>query len=88
MELVQEGIVYSKMFPNEEKYVLAQEIRRSLISIPSNIAEGESRRSEKEKIRFLDYALGSAFEAETQWHIAGRLNYITHLDYENYLNKM
>lgn len=62
-------------FPNTEKYSLSQQITRAAVSIPSNIAEGSSRRSEKEYARFLEISLGSCFELETQYLIAQNVNF-------------
>jgi len=53
-------------FPKEEKYGLISQIRRSAVSIPSNIAEGAGRNSNKEFVHFLSIANGSAFELQTQ----------------------
>lgn len=53
-------------FPDDEKFGLTSQVRRSMISISSNIAEGSSRNSSKDFVRFLRIALGSAFELETQ----------------------
>ncbi|MDB2414520.1 four helix bundle protein [Rickettsiales bacterium] len=63
-------------FPKEEVYCLTNQIRRCAISIPSNIAEGSSRRSTKEFIRFVNISYGSLCELETQITIADRLKYI------------
>jgi four helix bundle protein len=62
-------------FPTTEKYSLNQQITRAAVSIPSNIAEGSSRSSEKEYARFLEISLGSSFELETQYLIAQKLNF-------------
>ena len=62
-------------FPNSEKYSLAQQVSKSALSIPSNIAEGSSRSSRKDYIRFLEISLGSSFELETQLLIAKAVNF-------------
>jgi len=60
-------LVYKKVqLPDNEKFGLTSQIRRATVSIPSNVAEGCSRKSDKEFVRFLEIALGSAFELETQ----------------------
>jgi len=64
-----------KNFPNEEKYGLSSQITRSAVSIPSNIAEGSSRTSKKDYSRFIEIALGSTFELETQLLIAQAVSY-------------
>jgi four helix bundle protein len=61
-------------WPNFEKYTLGNQIVRAAISIPSNIAEGNSRISEKDKKRFMEIALGSAYELETQILISQNIN--------------
>jgi four helix bundle protein len=63
-------------FPKEEVYGLTNQIRRSAISIPSNIAEGAGRKSNKEFLQFLYYAMGSLAELETQIVIAYNLSYL------------
>jgi four helix bundle protein len=63
-------------FPKNERFVLVSQITRSAVSIPSNIAEGASRNSEKDFGRFLEISLGSAYELETQLRIAEGRNYI------------
>lgn len=62
-------------FPKEEKYGMTSQITRAAVSIPSNIAEGSSRASEKEYSRFMEISLGSSFELETQLLIAQSVNY-------------
>jgi len=63
-------------FPSDEKFGLTSQIKRAAVSIPSNIAEGAARQSNKEFIRFLYMSLGSAAEVETQLEIARRLGFI------------
>lgn len=65
-----------KTFPPKEEYGLSSQMRRSSVSIPSNIAEGYGRNSTLDYCRFLQIALGSAYELETQVELAHRLNYI------------
>ena len=60
--------------PKEEKYGLSSQITRAAVSIPSNIAEGSSRSSEKDYNRFIEMSLGSTFELETQLLISAAVN--------------
>lgn len=64
-------------FPNFEKYALCDQIRRAIVSVPSNIAEGSGRKSLKEQIHFLEIAYGSLMESYNQLLIAVDLTYIT-----------
>ncbi len=66
----------TKPFPDEEKYGLVSQMRRSAVSIPSNIAEGAARQNKKEFRRFLFISLASLAELETQLIIAENLNYM------------
>lgn len=66
----------TEKYPRKEVYGLTSQIRRSVVSISSNIAEGSGRRSKKEFRHFLDIAFGSCFELETQLIISFKLNYI------------
>ena len=70
--------IYSvtKSFPKEEQYGMTNQIRRAAVSIPSNIAEGHRRASDKEFIQFLKIARGSLAEVETQIIVAGDLQYV------------
>lgn len=77
IELVKDIYRLTQAFPREELYGLTSQIRRSAISIPSNIAEGAARNSKKEFIQFLYVALGSSSELETQLIIAKELGYGT-----------
>jgi four helix bundle protein len=74
MELVEEVYNITKGFPQDERYGLTNQIRKAAVSIPSNIAEGQSRGS-RDFIRFLSIAHGSLSEVETQMEIALRLGY-------------
>lgn len=71
----------TQLFPKEEIYGLTSQIRRSAVSIPSNIAEGCGRRTNKDFSNFLGISLGSAFEFETQLIICKNLNFITNEDF-------
>lgn len=66
--------MFTKSFPEEEKYGLVSQMRRSAVSVPSNIAEGWGRMSKKNYIQFLRTARGSLFELETQIIISAELN--------------
>ena len=72
----------TKTFPKDEIYGITNQIRRSAVSIPSNIAEGSARKGEKEFIQFLYISLGSMAELETQLIIANNLKYVNLNDYE------
>lgn len=63
-------------FPNFEKYALCDQLRRAIVSVPSNIAEGSGRTSLKEQIHFIEIAYGSLMESYNQLIIAVDLNYI------------
>ncbi|SRR5258708_7027024 len=62
-------------YPKEEKFGISSQITKSAVSIPSNIAEGSSRTSEKDYSRFIEISLGSTFELETQLLIAKAVNF-------------
>ena len=72
----------TEKFPAHELYGLTSQIRRSAVSMPSNIAEGFRRKSSKEKLQFLRVAYGSGAELETQLEIAHDLGYINDSIYE------
>ena len=81
LELSKKIFPIIQSFPNHERYNLASQIMRSAISIPSNIAEGSSRNTNKDFSRFLDIAIGSSYELETQLLLAKEFNY---LDEQNF----
>lgn len=70
MEVTKAIYKVTARFPTEERYGLTSQINRSAVSVPSNIAEGAGRNSDKELNQFLGIALGSAFELETQLILA------------------
>lgn len=77
IELVKNIYTLTRTLPKEEKYNLISQMTRSAVSIPSNIAEGCSRSSDKGFKRFLEISLGSAFELETQLIIILETEYST-----------
>ena|SRR5690606_3449150 len=77
MDLVEAVYALTAKFPKEERYGLASQMQRAAVSIPSNIAEGTARKSNKELLQFISIAMGSAAELETQYLIAIRLCYNT-----------
>ena len=83
IDMVVEIYLATSTFPKDELYGLTSQIRRASVSIPSNIAEGYGRFSDKELIRFLFISLGSASEVETQLIICNRLNYLLEKDFNN-----
>ncbi|MEN2400469.1 four helix bundle protein [Flavobacterium sp. MC2016-06] len=70
-------------FPKEETFGLTSQIRRSSLSIPSNIAEGSERDSNKDFVRFLYISLGSLFEMQTQLEIAKDIAYLNENEFNN-----
>jgi four helix bundle protein len=84
--LVKEVYLLTKLFPKEELYALTNQIRRSAVSVPSNIAEGIGRQSNKETIQFLYIAKGSLQEVETQLYLS--LDYISEENLNSILEKV
>jgi four helix bundle protein len=76
IDLTKEVYRLTNLFPTHEKYGLSSQINRSAVSIPSNIAEGAGRNSNKEFIQFIGVATGSLYELETQLIIAHQIGYI------------
>jgi four helix bundle protein len=77
----------TNQFPKEESFGLTSQMRRAAVSIPSNIAEGHGRNSDKELIRFLFISLGSAAELETQILLSNKLDFLKG-DSFNQLNEL
>jgi four helix bundle protein len=76
LDLVEAVYTATRGFPSDERFGLTMQVRRAVVSIPSNIAEGEGRRSRNEFGHFLSIAYGSLREVETQLLIAERLGYL------------
>jgi four helix bundle protein len=83
MNLVTKTYNSTRKFPKEEIFGLTSQIRRCSISIPSNIAEGHGRESNKEYLRFLNISIGSLFELQTQLEIAKNIEYLTDDEFNN-----
>lgn len=83
-------LIYSvtNSFPTEEKYGLVSQLRRAVVSVSSNIAEGSCKASLKDQARFSEIAFGSLMEALSQLIISRRLDYISECDYLNIRQKM
>lgn len=77
MSLVTEVYKVTQSFPSSELYALTSQIKRSAVSIPSNITEGYGRNSTADYKRFLQIAVGLLFELQTQIEIAFNLNYVS-----------
>ena len=75
----------TKQYPEDEKFGLTSQIRRCAVSIPSNVAEGAARNTQKDFTRFLHISLGSAAELQTQLLISLNLNYLDKNKYEQLL---
>jgi four helix bundle protein len=77
MDLVTDVYQATRSFPRDEPYGLTNQLRRAAVSVPSNIAEGQARFSQKEFHHFLSHARGSLVEIETQLMIAQNLGYLS-----------
>lgn len=86
MDLTVEVYKLVKFLPREETYALSDQMRRAVISVPSNIAEGQGGNSTKEFVNFLSIARGSLTELKTQLQICLRLKYFSESDSEHALN--
>lgn len=81
-DLVKQVYELLKKFPKEEQYALCDQLRRAVISIPSNIAEGTGRQSEKDQAHFYTIAYGSLMEIYSQLDIALDLEYINESEFD------
>lgn len=82
IDLALEVYRITEKLPAEERFGLISQINRCAISIPSNIAEGAGRNSNKDFNHFLGISLGSSFELDTQMIISNRLGYVNNADFE------
>ncbi|MBP7166169.1 MAG: four helix bundle protein [Bacteroidia bacterium] len=78
----------TKPFPKEERFALTNQIRKSSVSIPSNISEGCGRRTIPDQAHFMDIAIGSSFELETQILLAKKLGYLSDEEADKTLNEI
>jgi len=83
-ELVRDIYTLLKKFPREEQFVLCDQLRRAVISIPSNIAEGSGRMSDKDQAHFYSIAYGSLMEVLAQLDVARDLGYVSCEEFINF----
>ena len=83
-KLIKEVYRLLKKFPREEQYAMCDQLRRAVISITSNIAEGSGRNSFKEKVHFLEFSYGSLMEVLSQMDVACDIEYITVEEFNNF----
>lgn len=88
IELAVKAYDLAKQIPREEIYGLTSQIKRAVVSVPSNIAEGCSRATSKDLVKFLRTSLGSAFELETDLIIAERLRFIRSEDVRDFISAL
>ena len=82
-KLVKQVYALLKKFPKEETYALCDQLRRAVISVPSNIAEGSGRTSAKDQAHFFEMAFGSLMEVDCQMDIAQDLGYVSSEELED-----
>ncbi len=85
--LVLECYRITKTFPRNETFGLVSQLRRAVVSIAANIAEGQARQHPKEFVYYISMAYGSLAELETQLEIASRLNYVKDEEFNELMNK-
>jgi four helix bundle protein len=78
----------TRLFPKEELYGLTYQLKKSAVSIPSNIAEGSGRNTKKDFNNFLGISHGSSCELDTQLIIASRINFISPVDLDSLENEI
>lgn len=88
IDLVSKIYTITEKFPPKENFSLTSQIRRSAVSIPSNIAEGQGRNAPKDFLRFLNIAVGSLAELDTQIEIALRQNMLTKPEAKSIFDQM
>ena len=88
MSIVTEIYQITNSFPSCERFGLVSQMQRSAVSIPSNIAEGSAKTSNKDFARFLEMSIGSSFELETELIVSYNLKYIDTIVYENLLSEI
>lgn len=86
--LVKDVYILLKKFPKEETYALCDQLKRAAVSVPSNIAEGMGRISDKEKAHFIEIAFGSLMETLCQIDIARELDYINEEEHKRITEKV
>jgi len=87
ISLASDVIKATRNLPDIEKFGLISQMNRSAVSIPSNIAEGTARKSNKSFVNFLEISLGSGFELESQLIISNNVNYIKQSEFEDLIRK-
>ena len=88
MDLAVRVYEVTREFPKEEIYGITSQLRRAAVSVPSNIAEGAARTSEKEFLQFINIAQGSLSEIDTQVELSNRLNYVDDQRYKDLQEKI
>lgn len=88
MDLVEAIYAATVSFPAEERFGLTSQMRRAAVSVPSNIAEGAGRRTDKEFIHYLSIAIGSLCELDTQLELSKRLHYLNEESNEKSLKQI
>jgi four helix bundle protein len=88
VELVADTYRLVNTFPQIERFGLISQMQRAAVSIPTNIAEGSAKSSNKDFVRFLEISLGSAYELETELLVSFKLSYIESEMYEQFQQKL